>query len=66
MQRRDVINQRQLQLLNYVYATHTNELALVTNVLGHVSMFVEQGANFPQYFSYKIPRCFYYFLLFTI
>ena len=37
MQRRDVNNQRQSQLLKYDYASQANELALTINVLGHVS-----------------------------
>ena len=36
MQRRDVINQRQPQLLKYVDASQANELALIANVLGYV------------------------------
>ena len=49
MQRRDVINQQQPQLLKYVYASHANELALMTNVLGHVSM-LSNKALFPKVF----------------
>ena len=47
MQRRDVINQRQPQLLKYVYASHANELALMTNVLGYVSA-LSSKASFPE------------------
>ena len=36
MQRRDVNNQRQSQLLKYDYASQASELALTINVLGHV------------------------------
>ena len=36
MQRRNIINQRQPQLLKYVDTSQANELAPMTNVLGYV------------------------------
>ena len=52
MQRRDVINQRQPQLLKYVYASHANELALMTNVLGNVSTLSNKALFSNKCFSY--------------
>jgi hypothetical protein len=46
MQRKDVNNQRQLQFVSYDYASQANELALMTNVLGYVSMLANK-ALFP-------------------
>jgi hypothetical protein len=52
MQRRDIINQRQLQLLSYDYVSQANELALMTNVLGYVSTLSDKALFPNKYFSY--------------
>ena len=58
MQRRDVINQRQPQLLKYIDASQANELALTANAPGYVSTWSSK-ALFPEiYFSSTIPKCF--------
>ena len=46
MQHRDVINQQQSQLLKCDYASQANEIALITNMLGYVSM-LPNKAMFP-------------------
>ena len=58
MQHRDVINQQQSQLLKCDYASQANELALVTNVLGYVSMLSNKALFLGKHFSSTIPGCF--------
>ena len=59
MQRRDVINQRQPQLLKYVDASQANELVLIANALGYVSMLLNKTLFPDKHFSSKISGCFF-------
>ena len=63
MQRRDVINQQQSQLLKDDYASQANELALIANVLAYVSMLSNKTLFPDKRFSSKISGCFFISLI---
>jgi len=58
MQRKNVINQRQPQLLKYVDASQANELALTTNVLGYISTLSSKASFLKKCSSFTILGCF--------
>ena len=58
IQRRNVVNQWQPQLLKYIDASQANELALMTNVLGYVSTLLSKALFPRKCSSFTIPGCF--------